>query len=489
MKSGRMLIGLLVLAVLVSAGYYLVAEPQAPRQRDPYLARVELRDLAVEIRTLGTLEARQAHMISSQIKGPGAKIIYLAGNGRFVAKDEILVRFDAQPFETAVDELEIEAHNLAAALEAAEQLVEWEKNEAGQRIITAEYQHKVAQLDLRRLVEGEGPLKLAQLSDELDEAELALQRHRAYLEDLQELAEEGIANPAELDRVGEDVKILEETHRSAKRQYDSYEGYVLPLLVETARAKEQNTRLSIEQIRQASVHKIANASATLAQARGRLKAAEEALARAREELDRTVLRAPFDGMIVHYETYRDGEMRTPREGDTVIVNQPIMYFPDISSLTVKSRVRESDLHRIRADQRATVFIDAYPEEQFAGHLAGIGALARKGGQGEEKFFQVDISLAETDDRLRPGMSARVIIHIAELTQVPTLPIQAVFRDVGGDYCYLYRNGLYERRLVTVGRRNEDFVEIAAGLGIGDRVSQVEPDMPASPSGRRRQDAP
>ncbi len=484
-----MLIGLLVLAVLVSAGLYLVAGSQAPRQRDPYLTRVELRDLAVEINTIGTLEAQQAHMISSQIKGPGAKIIYLAGNGRFVAKDEILVRFDAQPFERAVDELAIEAHNLAAALEAAEQLVEWEKNEAEQRIITAEYQHKVAQLDLRRLAEGEGPLKLAQLSDDLDEAELALQRHRAYLEDLQELAEEGIANPAELDRVGEDVKILEKTHRSGKRQYDGYRGYVLPLLIETARAKEQNTRLSIEQIRQASVHKIANASATLAQARGRLKAAEEALARAREELDKTVLRAPFDGMIVHYETYRDGEMRTPREGDMVIVNQPIMYFPDISSLTVKSRVRESDLHRIRAGQRATVFIDAYPEERFGGSLAGIGALARKGGQGEEKFFQVDISLTATDDRLRPGMSARVIIHVAHLSRVPTLPIQAVFRDVGGDYCYLYRDGFYERRSVTVGRRNEDFVEIVTGLDAGDRVSQVEPDTPVPPSGKRRQEAP
>jgi HlyD family secretion protein len=485
MKRGRLLIGLFLLVALVSAGYYLFAVPQAVQQRDPYLAGVELRDLAVDIRTIGTLEAQQAHMVSSQIKGPGAKIIYLAGNGRFVAKDEILVRFDAQPFETSADELQTQAENLAAAVEASEQLVEWEKNEAGQRIITAEYQHKVAQLDLRRLVEGEGPLKLAQLSDELDEAELSMQRHRAYLKDLQELAGEGIANPAELDRVGEDVKILEETYRSAKRQYDSYESYVLPLLIETARAKEQNTKLSIEQIRQASVHKIANAEATLLQARGRLKAAEEALAKAREELDKTVLRAPFDGMIVHYETYRDGEMRTPREGDMVIVNQPIMYFPDISSLTVKSRVRESDLHRIRAGQQTTVYIDAYPEERFAGSLAGIGALARKGGQTEEKFFQVDIALTETDDRLRPGMSARVIIHIANLTRVPTLPIQAVFRDVGGDYCYLYSGGFYERRLVTVGRRNEDFVEIVKGLAVGDRVSQVEPAAaPRSAFGRQ-----
>ncbi|MBE0583185.1 MAG: hypothetical protein IH612_05415, partial [Desulfofustis sp.] len=45
--------------------------------------------------------------------------------------------------------------------------------------------------------------------------------------------------------------------------------------------------------------------------------------------------------------------------------------------------------------------------------------------------------------------------------------------------------VYERRLVTVGRRNEDFVEIVKGLGVGDRVSQVEPAAaPHSAAGRQ-----
>ena len=477
MQAGRLLFICLLLAALPVAGYYVLtgSYQHQPATTPSFLARVEERDLVVTIRTLGTLEAATAHMISSQIRGPGAKIIHLAPNGRFVAKDEILVRFDAQPFEEAVNELEAQVDNLRAALEAAHQLVEWEKNEANQRIVTAEYQHKVAQLDLKRLKEGEGPLQLAQLQDDLDDAELALHRHRAYLQELETLAAEGIANPAELDRVGEDVDTLEESYRSAKRQYDSYENYVLPVLLETARAKEQNTRLAIDQIKQAGVHKIANSEAALTQARGKLAAAEAALGKARQELDRTVLRAPFDGMIVHYETFRDGEMRPPREGDTVIVNQPILYFPDISSLKVRSRVRESDLHRIRVGQPAVVFVDAYPEESFAGTLAVIGALAKKGGQTEEKFFQVDFDLVASDDRLRPGMSARVEVEIARRAQVPVLPIQAVFRDGGGDYCYRYRHGTYERLPITLGHRTEDYVEIVAGLDRGDLVSQVEPE--------------
>lgn len=477
MKRKRTLgIMLLSVMVLLATGYWLFAVPKVPDSGDAFLAEVQRRDLFVEIMTLGTLEAEQAHMLSSQIRGPEAKIIYLAQNGRFVAQGEELVRFDAQPFEEAVADLQVQVEGLGAAVEAAEQLVAWEKSEADQRMLAAEYQHKVAGLDLQRLVDGEGPLKLAQLRDELDKATLALQRHQAYQQDLQALADEGIVKPAELDRVGDDLKILGETHRSAKLQYDSYERYVLPVQIEAARTKEQNARLTIEQVRQANVHKIAGAVAALNQARGRLKATEADLAKARAELDKTVLLAPFDGLIVHYETFRDGEMRTPREGDTVIVNQPILYFPDISSLIVKSRVRESDLHRIKLGQKVTVAVDAYPEERFPGTLTVIGALAKKGGQqAEEKYFQVVFALSAGDTRLRPGMSASAVIHVAELHQVPAVPLQAVFRDSSGDYCYRYTGSSYERRAVTVGGRNEQFVEIVTGLAVGDRVAQVEPE--------------
>ena len=215
MNKKRFVLVVFAFVVPVLTGYYLFAVPPSVKPHDPLLATVAVRDLVVDIRTPGTLEAQNAHMISSQIKGTGAKIIYLAANGRSVAKGEVLIGFDAQPFEAAADELRGQVEHLTAAVQAAEQLVAWEESEAEQRIITAEFQHKVAKLDLRRLIEGEGPLKLAQLQDERDKAELALQHHRAYEADLQGMAAEGIAYPAELDRVRDDLKNLAEAFRSA----------------------------------------------------------------------------------------------------------------------------------------------------------------------------------------------------------------------------------------------------------------------------------
>jgi len=480
MRSKSVLLSGVILLFLSLTGYFLFAaseKTEVVKQENSYLAEVICRNIEIKIRTLGTLEAQNSHMISSEIRGTGTKIIYLAPNGKFVAREEILVRFDPKPFEDSIEEFSYKVGNLTAAVRASEQLVEWEKKEAEKRIATAEYNYNVAELDLKRLIKGEGPLKLAQYSDELDKADMELKHYQAYEADLHALEKEGITNRLELDRIGENIRILKDKYRSAKRRVDSYQKYVLPAMIESSKAKVKNTELSIEQVKQSSVHKIANAEATFQQAKGQLKAVRLFLEKAENELKKTVIKAPLDGLLIHYEAFRNGEMRTPREGDTVIVNQPIMYLPDISSLAIKSQIRETDLYKIKVGQRATVLVDAYPEDRFEGKLAFVGALAKKqtnmaaGG----KYFQVVFSLNNGNEHLRPGMSARIVVHVASLQNIPTIPIQSVFRDDGGDYCYLWNAVMYEKRYITIGQQNKDFVEIKKGLEVGAVVSLIQPE--------------
>lgn len=480
MKSRSVLLTVIILSVIGLTGYFLLAAPEKTEKVNreaPNLTEVKYRDIDIKVRTLGTLEAQNSHMISSEIKGTGAKIIYLAPNGKFVVAGEVLVRFDPKPFEDSIEELSNKIGSLTTAVKAIQQLVEWEKKESEQRFATAEYNNNVAELDLKRLIKGEGPLKLAQFSDELDKANMELKHYQAYEADLRALEQEGVASPVELERINENIGILKDKYRSAKRRFDSYQKYVLPVMIESGKAKVKNTLLSIEQVKQSSVHKIANAEAKFQQAKGQLKAARLSLEKAEKELGKTVIRAPLAGLLIHYEAFRNGEMRTPREGDTVIVNQPIMYLPDIASLAIKSQVRETDLHKIHVGQKATVLVDAYPEDRFDGELAFVGALAKKQknmGSGE-KYFQVVFSLSNGNERLRPGMSAQIVIHVASLRNVPTIPIQSVFRDDGGDYCYLSNTVMYEKRYFTIGQQNEDFVEIRKGLEVGASVSLIQPE--------------
>ncbi len=440
------------------------------------LGRAEFRDFQVTVRSLGVLEAAHSHMVSSQIRGSGAKIIYLIGDGSRVRKGDVLVRFDPSPYEETVQTLAARVASLEAGVEAARQVLEWKKSEVEQQIATAGFNHRVAGLELQRLKEGDGPLTLARYRDEMDKAGMELKRYEGYLADLEKLRRQGFDNPAELDRAKENISVYRDKFTSARRRYESYRKYVLPSLVEAARAKVENTELLVRQARQAGVHMVARAAADLKEVEGKLQGARTALEQARAELAKTVIRAPFDGLVILYETYRDGRLRKPREGDAVIVNQPILYLPDISAMVVKSRVRETDLHKIALNQEATITLEAFPELAFSGRLTFIGALAaRRGDQrGGDKYFRVTFSMDGSDPRLRPGMTARVLIHSARLVHVLSVPVQAVFRQADRVVVYLWDGTSWQQRRVTPGRENEEYVEILDGLRAGDRVALVRP---------------
>ncbi|MCW5207360.1 hypothetical protein VU11_01535, partial [Desulfobulbus sp. US2] len=286
------------------------------------------------VRTVGTLHAVNSHSVASRIKGPGAKIIFLAQDGYPVNKGDILVRFDPARFEEAVTDCTARIDDLTAGVEAAEQLLSWEKIEMGHKNETARYSIRVAKLDLQRLVKGDGPMTQAQYKDEQDKAELELKRYKEYAADLKKLAQEGYENPAELNRIRDKISVAQEEFTSAKRRYTAYRKFILPSLTETATAKVENAKLSLQQMGKAGVHTIARAKAAVDQVQAKLQAARTALRQAKEELEKTTLYAPSNGLVIHHEAFRNGEMRTAQEGDTVIIHQPILSLPDLSSLIV-----------------------------------------------------------------------------------------------------------------------------------------------------------
>lgn len=470
-----------VLLILVFVCGLVLTRQKALSKPDGELliTAVQRGDLEVAIHTVGVLDAAKSHMVSSDIRGNKGKIISLISDGSWVEKGEILVSLDPSPFEKEVHRLQGKVDSLGAAVEAAEQLVSWEKNQIVQNIAAREYDLKVAELDLERLVKGDGPLQLAQYLEEMGKVEAEYERYASFYKEMEKLDREGFKNPAELVRAKENAGIHAEQYEAAKRRFESYRDYVLPAMEESARAKVENSRLVLSQSKKAAVFKTATAVADLNQAKAQLATVEGSLALARTELTNTVLRAPFAGIAILYEAFRDGQKRKPREGDTVLMNQPILYLPDITQLIVRTKVREVDLHKVQVGQQASIRIDAYPTLRFQAEVRFIGALATGSspGSGGGKYFQVTLALTGKDMRLRPGMTARVLIKAENAEDVLLLPVQAVFQDSDGQpFSYLLSSSATVRKVqLTTGRENETQVEILSGLNAGDRVSLVTPE--------------
>ena len=446
---------------------------------DQVLSEVKNRDFSIELHIIGVLDAAKSHMISSGIEGANGKIIYLIDDGERVEKGTPLVRFDRALFEKEVAELESQVKSYSAAVKAAEQVVAFEINQVRREVIGAKYGESVAALELKRLEDGDGPLKLSSLQEEQQKVVIELKRYQSFLQELESFKKKGFDNPSEVSSTKEKVAALSRELASINKRYETYKKHVLPALLESGKAKVQNTAMISQQTEQGGKYKIAKVNASLRQVKGMLQTKKSALAKAKFKLAQTEIRAPFAGIVIHYKTFRNGEKRKPREGDSVFMNQPILYLPDVSKMMIKTQAREVDLHKIKLGQQGNIVVDAYPDAQLTGELTFIGSLAttEDSRNSFEKYFQVLFKVNEEDNRLRPGMTCRISIAVDSLTDVISVPVQAVFIDEQKQFCYVKKRiGGFEKRIVTTGRQNIQFVEILDGLEVGEQVSLIKQEL-------------
>ncbi len=446
---------------------------------EPLLVEAKRRDFSIDLNIIGVLDAEKSHMISSGIEGANGKIIYLIKDGERVEKGTVLVRFDRALFEKEVAELESQVESYGAAVNAAQQVVAFEKNQVKREIVSARYAENIARLELQRLQQGDGPLKLSVLKEEKEKVELELKRYQSFLVELESFQEKGFENPSEISSTREKVAAYTRELASVKKRYETYQKHVLPALLESGRAKVQNASMLLQQTEQGGKYKVAKVKASLLQVKGVLQTKKTALAKAKFKLAQTEIKAPFSGIVIHYKTFRNGEKRKPREGDSVFMNQPILYLPDVSRMIIKTKAREVDLHKIRLGQQGRIVVDAYPDSKLSGELTFIGSLATADDAREsfEKYFQVIFKVNEEDRRLRPGMTCRISIQVDYVKDAVSIPVQAVFEDDQGSFCYVKKNwGGFEKRAVTVGRQNIEFAEITEGLEAGEQVSMTRQEM-------------
>jgi HlyD family secretion protein len=326
------------------------------------------------------------------------------------------------------------------------------------------------------LVKGEGPLELARLEGGMLEAKQKYEETKSYVGELVKLAQRGYSNPTEVSQATAREEENRKKFESARLQFESYRDYILPAQLETARARVERAQMVLEQTDKSAGFAIGKAIASRKKAEGALESVRASLEIARQELEKTTLPAPISGIVVLREEFRNGEERKPMVGDTVWQNQPLLYLPDLSSMIVKTLVREVDLYKVEKGLPVRVRVDAYPDTALTGRVESIGILAEKRRelQSGEQYFQVVIALDGSDERLRPGMTARTEIISDEVRDALTVPLAALFEAAGRIICYVDVRHSFEVREVVVGRQNDDRTEIREGLEEGEDVCLYPP---------------
>jgi HlyD family secretion protein len=478
MKIAKKILFILCVLVMGAGGYYYYYDYMKNTTTlftDVPTVQIFKRDFEVAVKTVGELEAARSISIASTIKGDQAKIIDIIADGINVKSGQVLVSLDPTPFEEKIEKIKMQIKEQEAFITTQEQTYEWEKEQAEHEKKTAAFDVEAAELELEKVVHGDGPAEISRLKGAMQKAFLKYEELKGYSNDLIELQEKGFLNPTELKQAQKKLVEEEEAYDVAKLQYDSYVNHVNPMLIKKAEANLKRSITKQEEAAKTGNYKVVKAWAVLLQAKQLLKDLNYQLHESEKELAQTYIRAPGPGMVVHREEYRNSQKRKPRVGDILVKNQPLLDLPDLSSMVIKTRVREVDLYKIALGKKATLEVDAYPQMTFNGTVSLIGVLALADfGSTAEKYFEVRITLDDVDNRLRPGMTTRATIHAHKAENVLAVPVHAVFEEQKDSYCYVAGAFGYEKKKVQLGMCNEQWMEIKEGLNEGEFVCLLNP---------------
>ncbi len=175
---------------------------------------------------------------------------------------------------------------------------------------------------------------------------------------------------------------------------------------------------------------------------GTLKSAEAQVQLARNALRDAVVIAPLAGIVAK---------RHVQPGEKVAFDSPLFTVVDLRDLELQALVPAVDVPELAIGMPVELAIDGFGDRRFTGRIERINPATEPG----TRAFLVYVGIPNGERALRGGMFATGRIALAALKGVPTLPTIAVRTEAGQTYVWTIAQGKLARRLVVVGRRDEE----------------------------------
>ena len=174
-------------------------------------------------------------------------------------------------------------------------------------------------------------------------------------------------------------------------------------------------------------------------------------------VENTQLLSPITG-IVTARNYDNGDMYSGAN--------PIFTVEKIQPVKLKVNVSESLFTKVKKGHEVDVRLDVYGDEIFKGKVNLVYPTIDP----TTRTFPVEIRIQNSDERVRPGMFARVTMSFGSINRV-VAPDRAIVKQAGaGDrYIYVYKNGSVSYQKVELGRRFNNTYEVISGVADGDEV--------------------
>jgi len=493
------------LIIILLAGIFLMNRINSHRRRHSELVlhNVQRQNLLITVVEGGNLVALESQKIVNEVPG-SRNILEVVDEGiqiteEDVEKGKILIKLDSQDLEDRREQLKLNVENSLASYTEGEQNLEILKKQNESDITQAELKVKFAEMDLNKylgdkLAEsiigkneeihfavllrsdnlgGEALNKKRTLESSIDLAKEEVARARDKVEWSEKLSEKGYVTKIELEADRLALQQKEVSLEKAKLEYELFLKYDFTKQVEQLLSDYEEAKLQLERVIGTTRAKMIQSEANLRSKKSTYILNRNNLRDVEEQIEACTIRATRQGFVTYATSNRPWASQSPiQPGTTIRQRQEIFNLPDFRSMGVEIKVHESAVKRVKQGLTANVRIDAFPDISLTGRVKKIALMpdsTLKFLNPDVNVYVTQISLDESKDFLKPGMTAQVEILIRELKDVLTVPVNAVFFKSGQSYCAILKDGVLTDRRVELGDSSETMVEIKKGLEEGEKV--------------------
>jgi RND family efflux transporter MFP subunit len=333
-----------------------------------------------------------------------------------------------------------------------------------------QYQMKISSIVPEGTVVKEGDvvaeLDRSGIASRASDVSLALQKAQAVYEQAM------LDSTLNLSKAREDMRTMELTLEEKKlaKEQSVYEA---PTVRRQAEIDLEKAQRALAQAKLDYKTRTEQAQAKMREVGADRDRQKNLLAVVQDVMANFTIRAPAPGMVTYVKEW-NGKKKTT--GSQVNAWEPaVATLPDLTQMESITYVNEIDVRKIAVGQKAELSLDSDPSKRLKGKVTSVANMGEQRPNQDSKVFEVRILVEQADTTLRPGMTTGNAIETLSISDVLSIPLEAVSSDAGVTFVYKQSGSRVVKQEVVTGAMNEDEVVVSRGLDEGDRVLLSPPE--------------
>ncbi|MFT6040357.1 MAG: HlyD family secretion protein [Gammaproteobacteria bacterium] len=470
----------IVIVALAGGGWAFSNRGDEGSTQNQAVAAVVLRgDLPISVVERGNLKAANSLELKSEIEG-STTILMLIEEGKFVEEGALLAELDATGMVEKRVSQEITRQNAEASWIKSTQNLEIQKSQNLSDRASAERNLAFAEIDKKKYTEGEWLNQEQKAKDDILLAEEDLTRAIDTLSHSATLFDRGFITRNEYDGDVLAKQRKEISLEQARRTLEVLTTYTNPREIQSLDADVVEANREIERVDLQAKARLVDYEAEVRSALARFELETEKYDRLEDQIAKAKIYAPAGGMVVYAqpEGGRNSSGEPLREGSTVRERQNIVTIPSSEGMVAEVSLHESVLEKVQTGMLCTIKVDALGDLELPGVVKFKAVLPDRNSwmaNPNQRLYRTEISITESDPRMRPGMSCSIEINVEVVRDTLYVPVQTIFRDGGESIVFVYtETGGVEKKLVEVGSFSHLWAQIVTGVEEGQRIALSVP---------------